>query len=122
MIRRPPRSTLFPYTTLFRSDPKSIREVLAEGASATFLGIKIDPIRQQIEALSWGDTCLFLVRHQGDNILSFPLQKPSEFNDYPQQIGSLDKSIPKSPKTGTFPYNRNDRLVLATDAVAKWIL
>src|SRR3712207_7828955 len=34
MIRRPPRSTLFPYTTLFRSDgkgrgrkPKSIKEV-----------------------------------------------------------------------------------------------
>src|SRR2546427_3910701 len=24
MIRRPPRSTLFPYTTLFRSDPKSV--------------------------------------------------------------------------------------------------
>src|SRR2546427_8631983 len=25
MIRRPPRSTLFPYTTLFRSDPLSLR-------------------------------------------------------------------------------------------------
>src|SRR3712207_8468539 len=25
MIRRPPRSTLFPYTTLFRSDPKRTR-------------------------------------------------------------------------------------------------
>src|SRR5256885_8917652 len=25
MIRRPPRSTLFPYTTLFRSDAKSCR-------------------------------------------------------------------------------------------------
>src|SRR5258708_26065939 len=24
MIRRPPRSTLFPYTTLFRSDPKTL--------------------------------------------------------------------------------------------------
>src|SRR5258708_26222274 len=24
MIRRPPRSTLFPYTTLFRSDPKPL--------------------------------------------------------------------------------------------------
>src|SRR2546430_4818794 len=24
MIRRPPRSTLFPYTTLFRSEPKSL--------------------------------------------------------------------------------------------------
>src|SRR3712207_7705566 len=26
MIRRPPRSTLFPYTTLFRSDPDSAPE------------------------------------------------------------------------------------------------
>src|SRR5690349_23179921 len=25
MLRRPPRSTLFPYTTLFRSDPPPIR-------------------------------------------------------------------------------------------------
>src|SRR2546427_5594576 len=25
MIRRPPRSTLFPYTTLFRSDPDPVR-------------------------------------------------------------------------------------------------
>src|SRR5438067_7960729 len=33
MIRRPPRSTLFPYTTLFRSDPEQIeaaREVNAQ--------------------------------------------------------------------------------------------
>src|SRR2546422_3507270 len=27
MIRRPPRSTLFPYTTLFRSRPPDLREV-----------------------------------------------------------------------------------------------
>src|SRR3712207_7256302 len=26
MIRRPPRSTLFPYTTLFRSDPRDLGE------------------------------------------------------------------------------------------------
>src|SRR2546427_6811034 len=30
MIRRPPRSTLFPYTTLFRSDPREI-EVHQQG-------------------------------------------------------------------------------------------
>src|SRR2546426_4657805 len=29
MIRRPPRSTLFPYTTLFRSDPGDARVVYA---------------------------------------------------------------------------------------------
>src|SRR3712207_8496991 len=28
MIRRPPRSTLFPYTTLFRSDPERTRKLL----------------------------------------------------------------------------------------------
>src|SRR5436305_10953240 len=32
MIRRPPASTLFPYTTLFRSSPASLR---TEGAAAT---------------------------------------------------------------------------------------
>src|SRR3989442_8382514 len=32
MIRRPPRSTLFPYTTLFRSD---LREVLEKGSNLT---------------------------------------------------------------------------------------
>src|SRR2546430_7291494 len=31
MIRRPPRSTLFPYTTLFRSRRRSGDEVLGEG-------------------------------------------------------------------------------------------
>src|SRR3712207_530090 len=30
MIRRPPRSTLFPYTTLFRSDPARLRREIAE--------------------------------------------------------------------------------------------
>src|SRR5258708_31884203 len=30
MIRRPPRSTLFPYTTLFRSSPHPTRQFLTE--------------------------------------------------------------------------------------------
>src|SRR2546430_13551498 len=35
MIRRPPRSTLFPYTTLFRSLLMPINRALAEQARAT---------------------------------------------------------------------------------------
>src|SRR2546430_10429673 len=31
MIRRPPRSTLFPYTTLFRSVPRQLTSALALG-------------------------------------------------------------------------------------------
>src|SRR2546422_6846399 len=33
MIRRPPRSTLFPYTTLFRSPPRAGRCFAARGAA-----------------------------------------------------------------------------------------
>src|SRR2546430_2935260 len=33
MIRRPPRSTLFPYTTLFRSFPRSVRSSTASKGS-----------------------------------------------------------------------------------------
>src|SRR3712207_7114940 len=33
MIRRPPRSTLFPYTTLFRSDAESCEVVVSPGGS-----------------------------------------------------------------------------------------
>src|SRR3712207_7576011 len=35
MIRRPPRSTLFPYTTLFRSDGKATRRNAGEGGLVT---------------------------------------------------------------------------------------
>src|SRR5256885_13251734 len=38
MIRRPPRSTLFPYTTLFRSDSPQAGRVLRESA-----GVIADP-------------------------------------------------------------------------------
>src|SRR3989442_9614094 len=35
MIRRPPRSTLFPYTTLFRSSAKKLTVPVAKGGVAT---------------------------------------------------------------------------------------
>src|SRR5258707_9497526 len=40
MIRRPPRSTLFPYTTLFRSDKSKID---MEAISATFISSLLLP-------------------------------------------------------------------------------
>src|SRR3712207_8478781 len=41
MIRRPPRSTLFPYTTLFRSDPQ--QRLLLETAWEALEHAGIDP-------------------------------------------------------------------------------
>src|SRR5689334_24832863 len=34
MIRRPPRSTLFPYTTLFRSQIKQVRAAISSSSTA----------------------------------------------------------------------------------------
>src|SRR2546427_2077967 len=44
MIRRPPRSTLFPYTTLFRSDPARIGIYGGSyGGYATLAGVAFTP-------------------------------------------------------------------------------
>src|SRR3712207_7354645 len=42
MIRRPPRSTLFPYTTLFRSDPVTFARYVA--ASFATVAPAIEPL------------------------------------------------------------------------------
>src|SRR5947209_12982947 len=63
MIRRPPRSTLFPYTTLFRSEPgpERIRRVAqhvalgAEGAPALLEGALPDGGRGAFHRSASGD-------------------------------------------------------------------
>src|SRR3712207_6964337 len=46
MIRRPPRSTLFPYTTLFRSDAAHPHDPAADAAHAVDL-----VVRQRVQAV-----------------------------------------------------------------------
>src|SRR5258707_6107741 len=45
MIRRPPTSTLFPYTTLFRSQPGLVRRPRAELDQRPRAGLRRDPGR-----------------------------------------------------------------------------
>src|SRR2546430_7268733 len=46
MIRRPPRSTLFPYTTLFRSAPAGNCSECREGTSVRYARREADDISQ----------------------------------------------------------------------------
>src|ERR1051325_6756748 len=48
MIRRPPRSTLFPYTTLFRS---AVERLVRRGAIDRAAGLE----QAKLEELPWGD-------------------------------------------------------------------
>src|SRR2546422_10306681 len=54
MIRRPPRSTLFPYTTLFRSRERFVRHVerLEAGPAEALLG------ELHLFLAEWGAVCL----------------------------------------------------------------
>src|SRR5687768_18201318 len=51
MIRRPPRSTLFPYTTLFRSQPGGVGGELAHrrvgGGRAQPRGVTVEPVEHR---------------------------------------------------------------------------
>src|SRR5690242_21428502 len=49
MIRRPPRSTLFPYTTLFRSDyAATVQGDIVEGLQGATVTAQLDPLFQPI--------------------------------------------------------------------------
>src|SRR5256885_7106661 len=50
MIRRPPRSTLFPYTTLFRSNKNKL---VGKGRYPVFLEKKFNGIRQHNQHTKW---------------------------------------------------------------------
>src|SRR2546430_12353211 len=51
MIRRPPRSTLFPYTTLFRSIREGYHTALMKGQyPVTFLFLELEPTAVDVNA------------------------------------------------------------------------
>src|SRR3712207_9571695 len=56
MIRRPPRSTLFPYTTLFRSREPAGRAQIADQRGARVRGRRVDDVhlRRRAEAARVG--------------------------------------------------------------------
>src|ERR1051325_3497110 len=58
MIRRPPRSTLFPYTTLFRSmDKPEIRDNLHQ--------VRMDELRQATEVIGYDEVVMLGYRDSG---------------------------------------------------------
>src|SRR3712207_7840445 len=72
MIRRPPRSTLFPYTTLFRSQHEVLSNMMTEGGT-----FAID-LRQLDYNTEWRDVCQ---RSAGDGYSGFCMNNSGGFNE-----------------------------------------
>src|SRR2546430_13706726 len=88
MIRRPPRSTLFPYTTLFRSPP-TVREAMGFGgfASAVLLGGRqgLDRLIQWVRVMETPETATRL--RQGELLLTtrFPVRSEEHTSELQSQ-------------------------------------
>src|SRR6266581_9130155 len=105
MIRRPPRSTLFPYTTLFRSSYQVLG--VAEGSL----------LRKMGEALLLLGCKRALIVHGEDGIDEFSLSAPTrvcevrrgeELNEYtimPEEVGLTRVSDRKAFQGGAPDYN-----------------
>ena len=99
----------------------NLGEVLSKGASATFLGAKVNIQQHVIRVGAVGDSCMFLIHPSSQTFDSFPLTDPSQFNDRPNQIPSSEYRTAGYQET-SLSYQEEDVLVLATDAVSKWLM
>src|SRR3712207_9331716 len=86
MIRRPPRSTLFPYTTLFRSDLDEISKDLTDPATYALL--------------SRGDTLGVFQFDGGPMRLLLRLMRPDNFEDI-SAVGALYRPGPMGANSPT---------------------
>src|SRR5438093_8580564 len=71
MIRRPPRSTLFPYTTLFRSRRQRLRRAFgyfdARQKNRTRLGIRSEEHTSELQSLT-NLVCRLLLEKKNDGL------------------------------------------------------
>ncbi len=91
-----------------------------EGAFAAVLGLSLHADGRW-RALSVGDCCLFHVR-DGDLLESWPYEAPDAFTNRPALVPSRPDREETAPETTTGTWRPTDRFVLATDAVAAWLM
>src|SRR3712207_3584951 len=119
MIRRPPRSTLFPYTTLFRSQCVQTMTGLQRPAAQSLLGKFLfsgwDEHEKRVKVLSGGERrrlALAIVVASGANFLV--LDEPTNHLDL-ESREALEAALEAFP--GTILLVSHDRALL--DAVAE---
>src|SRR3712207_8202374 len=83
MIRRPPRSTLFPYTTLFRS--KKVSSLLSQVPYQEIRSIFLDPEEPKVDRIEFGAV-------NRESVLDFLCVKKSFSTDRDRKSTRLNSS------------------------------
>src|SRR5256885_10421895 len=84
MIRRPPRSTLFPYTTLFRSPFVAVLDryvTVPTCVAFTALGLKLDAPRSEEHTSELQSPCNLVCRLLLEKIIKLHLEGPGGLSD-----------------------------------------
>src|SRR5688572_31713056 len=93
MIRRPPRSTLFPYTTLFRS-----RELHIHGAEVLFEAVQFRGVRSD-----WGQAFVFRSPNRPADLD----RKSTRLNSSHSQISYAVFCLKKKTTTNNYNLHHN---------------
>src|ERR1039458_3249106 len=95
MIRRPPRSTLFPYTMLFRSSRKSLRiasRALSSWSSISLRAPRSEEHTSELQSLRHL-VCRLLLEKKG--LLAATARRPAPYLSSPQEISALWGAAPE---------------------------
>jgi hypothetical protein len=91
------------------------------GAHSTFVGVEINTTHRSWCATIRGDTCLFHIEN-GELAACYPFNKPEQFSNFPETFHSLSSPDEPEPIVVTGNLRHSTVFILATDALAEWIL
>src|SRR5256885_5260629 len=94
MIRRPPRSTLFPYTTLFRSLEKVREEFTDMGQQVTVAGRTVQPLTAKPQALKRSEEHTSELQSPCNLVCRLLLEKKKKHRPHEYRLSSPHKLIP----------------------------
>ena len=91
-----------------------------EPAVSTLVGLEVEKTKREWRAVVVGDSCLFHKNSSG--FRSYLIEKSEDFTDRPEAFGSFPEANPYTPEFIKGELQSGDVFILATDALAKWIL
>src|SRR2546425_4148893 len=119
MIRRPPRSTLFPYTTLFRSQTEwkgtdivatatLIQAIFATGGgnetgSALLYQSLVNRYGQEKGSKIWSD-----LRSQNDPGAQVSIKTPFSYEQVPSSVDPNSLAMPTAPHSDAYAFGHED--------------